>query len=447
MESDMQSGLKTLFLRSSWLCLALALTAWLTACGGAGTKYLEYIPTRIVVVGDEVSYVGCAPNAQNVCVGTDADDRFSLNNTSANAHITNADNTLKLARVTNNWVVQLAALYGLPVTSIVESNYIKSGGTTPRDSRVGAKLADIVAQTQNNHIPAYQTGDMMIISGGAHDVLDILVNPPSTGTVTLSGMLAQQTSSGKTNADALLSANLQNCSPCALSKDQAYAVMLAAQSYTQFARQMLTSGQRNILLTPIYDFSNSPDLAHFCSGCSAASVQSAITLFNFTLRYDPDHLLVAAPGQPRVLIPTGFATDASYVNIAQISLTNGNGLTSTTFANYNLTNSVCGITSTSAFNSASNLSAPVPLPQCFFSGIYTATSVTGTVNGVSQTVTYDPTNPSDPSYVTNQAFATLYAPTNAYGSYIYASDFYLTPAVLQQVGNIFYTFMRGYQGW
>jgi hypothetical protein len=446
MESDMQLGLKTPLLRSTWLYLALTLAALLTACGGAGTKYQEFIPARIVLVGDEISYVGCTVNAQNVCLGTDADDRFSLNNTTANAHITYADNTLKLARVANNWVVQLAALYGMPVTNIVESTYTKSS-LSRRDSRVGAQLADIIAQTQNSNIPAYQTGDMMVISGGAHDVLNILLNPPATGSVALTGVLAEKTSSGKTNADALLSANLQNCSPCALTTDQAYQVMLAAQSYTQFARQMMSSGQRNILLTPIYDFSNSPDLADFCNGCTVASLQSAITLFNFTLRYDPDHLLVAAPGQPRVLIPTGFATDASYVNIAQISLTNGNGLTSTSFANYNLSNSVCGITSTHALNAASNLTAAVPLSQCFFSGIYTATAITGTVNGVSQSVTYDPTVSTDPSYVTNQAFATIYAPTNAYGSYIYASDFYLTPAVLAQVGNIFYTFMRGYQGW
>jgi len=439
----MQTGQKTHFLRSTWLCLALTLTALLTACGGAGTKYQEFSPSRIVLVGDEISYVGCNLNG-TICQGTDADDRFSLNNTSANAHITYADNTLKLARVTNNWVVQLAALYGLPVTSIVESTYT-APSQSRRDSRVGAQLADIKTQAQN--IPAYQTGDMMVISGGTHDVLSILLNPPAPGSVTLTGVLAEKTSSGKTNADALLSANLQNCNPCALTTDQAYQVMLTAQGYTQFARQMLSSGQRNILLTPIYDFSNSPDRDHFCQGCSANAIQSAISLFNFTLRYDPDHLLVAAPGQPRVLIPTGFGTDASYVNIAQISLTNGNGLTSTTFANYNLTNSVCGITSTNAFNSASNLSAPVALSQCFFSGIFTATTISGTVNGVSQSVTYDPTLSTDPSYVTNQAFVQVYPATNASGSYIYASDFYLTPAVLTQVGNIFYTFMRGYQGW
>lgn len=444
MECRMLAGLKTPFYRHIGLYLALTLAALLSACGGAGTKYQEFFPTRIVVIGDEISYVGCTLNAQNVCVGTDADDRFSLNNTRANAHITYPDNTLKLARVVNNWVVQMAALYGLPVTSIVEPNYSKAS-LSLRDSRVGAQLADLQAQAQS--IPPYQSGDMLVIAGGAHDVLGILMNPPAPGSVTLTGMLAEKTSSGKTNADALLSANLQNCSPCHLTTDQAYQVMLTAQNYTQFARQMLSSGQRNILMTPIYDFSNSPDLAHFCTGCSVAAVQSAISLFNFTLRYDPDHLLVAAPGQPRVLIPTGFGTDASYVNIAQIALTNGNGLTSTSFANYNLNNSVCGISSTQTLNAASNLTSPVPLSQCFFSGIYAATTLTGTVNGVSQSVTYDPTNPNDPSYVTNQAFVAVYAPTNASGSYIYASDFYLTPAVLTQVGNIFYTFLRGYQGW
>lgn len=443
----MQIGLKTHLLRRTWLCLALTLTAWLTACGGAGTKYQEFFPTRIVLVGDEISYVGCTVNAQNVCVGADADDRFSLNNTQANAHITNSNNSLLLPRVTNNWVVQLAALYGLPVTSIVESTYTKDAQTSRRDSRVGAQLADIITQTQNNHIPAYQAGDMLIISGGTHDVLNILNNPPST-VPTLTGVLAEQTPSGPTNADALLSAHLQNCSPCALTTAQAYQVMLTAQAYTAFARQMLSSGQRNILLTPIYDFSNSPDLNHFCNGCSVAAVQSAISLFNFTLRYDPTHVLVAAPGQPRVLIPTGYATDASYINIAQINLTNGNGLTSTSFANYNVTNSVCGVTSTSNLNTYSNLTAPVPLNQCFFSGIFTATTVTGTDSfGNPQTVTYDPTIPTDPSYVTNQAFVAVYPATNASGSYIYASDFYLTPAVLAQVGNIFYTFFRGYQGW
>jgi hypothetical protein len=446
MENGMQIGQKTHLLHRTWLCLALSLAALLSACGGAGTKYQEFFPSRIVLVGDEISYVGCTVNAQNVCVGADADDRFSLNNTPANANITHSNNSLLLARVTNNWVVQLAALYGLPVTSIVESTYTTSNKSR-RDSRVGAQLADIIAQTQNNHIPAYQTGDMLIISGGTHDVLNILINPPNT-VPTLTGVLAQQTPAGATNADALLSAHLQNCSPCALTQAQAYQVMLTAQAYTAFARQMLSSGQRNLLLTPIYDFSNSPDLNNFCNGCSVAAVQSAVSLFNFTLRYDPTHVLVAAPGQPRVLIPTGYGTDASYINIAQINLTNGNGLTSTSFLNYNVANSVCGVTSTSTYNTASSLTAPKPLDQCFFSGIFAATTVTGTDNlGNAQTVTYDPTNPADPSYVTNQAFVAVYPATNASGSYIYASDFYLTPAVLAQVGNIFYTFFRGYQGW
>ncbi len=410
------------------ISLGLVLTLALSGCGGAGTKYNEFLPKRMVILGDEIVYIGCADTTQNgvaVCAGIDADDRFSLNNTPANANVANADNTQKLTRQINNWVLQLAALYNLKVSDIVEPTYIKSGvaGDTAamrrRNSRDRAELADI--QAQMDYLPKYTNGDLLVIAGGAHDILNTLLNSPVS--VTLSGPLAQVSKrSNKTYADELR----ESSGTATLTVAQAYQVMMKAQGYQDLAQTMQGLGHRNIFLTPVYDFSNSPDLRSFCSGCSKENLQAAIRLFNSALKLDPTNRFSASPGEPRVLLATGItATDSQYVNITDFVTIPGSGV-----FNFDISASVCGI--------SSRLANPVTLNQCFWSGIYTTTTVAG--------ISYDPTNPANDSFTTNQAFLVASGNRPA-GGFIYARDFYLTPLVQQRIGSIFYTFMRGFQGW
>ena len=69
---------------------------------------------RLVVLGDEISYVGCV-ETNGICQGSHSTlDRFTLN------YDTAPGTTLPFF---NQWVTVLARLYGLGVDQIVESTW------------------------------------------------------------------------------------------------------------------------------------------------------------------------------------------------------------------------------------------------------------------------------------------------------------------------------------
>ena len=114
----------TLRHRLGWL-LALGL-ALLAGCGGGGSKVNEFIPTRIVVIGDSYSFLGTGA------------DRITVN-----------DGTV------NNWALQVAASYGLPSSSVV--SYAAADAST-----------SAIASQLSGH--SLTSGDLLLISGGLKDI-------------------------------------------------------------------------------------------------------------------------------------------------------------------------------------------------------------------------------------------------------------------------------------
>ncbi len=388
-----------------WLTLCLGLSLWLAGCGGgAGTKYNEFMPQRIVLIGDEITYVGCSvttQNGQSVCAGTDdLRDRFNVNPASASS-----------AFFVNNWVYHLALRYGLSVGNIIESTSGCASTDTAcrRTARLGSKAAQVAIQGQSPNIPSYAAGDMLVIAGGTHDVLAILKDTSIASNATLS------LKRGYT-ADIVNRIKSQYANDLSLGK--AYHIIKAAQDYQDIALDMINNrGQRNVFLTPIYDFSNSPHRSAFCNtgDCSEALVKQAVNLFNFalkTLTKDNFETVDFYPGQPRILLTTGItSTDLLYQNITQLT-----GLFGSAVNNFNLAASICGV--------GGSTSGSTVLTTCTWNGLFT------TSNG---------TAPSANVAVTDFI--------SGLGAYMYASDFYLGPRVQETLGGTFYTFMRGFNGW
>ena len=407
----MQSGRKWCLFQKAWLMLGLTLSALLAGCGGAGTKYHEFMPKRIVVIGDEITYVGCTQaSADAPCLGTDSFDRYSINNVSSSP-----------AAFVNNWVVQLATLYGLGLNQIVESSLQSSLSGPATDAakrrayRLGATVDNLRAQAFNaGSIPAYVPGDMLILAGGANDVVNIMKDP--TNDSDISGITFERRFSP---TDMITQAKVTH-----LSVGKSYRVMKAAQQYQNLAFDLLSTGQQhNVFVALVYDFSNSPDLNRFCPanlGCSQDGLQEAIKLFNLTLKNFTDangDLYQFSLGKPRILTTTGYALDASYTGITM--LTNTFGSSTFQWNPYSASNppaSACGTA----------ISVSGDLTDCHWNGLL-ATASDGT------------------PVATSSGMASDFISTS--GRYVYASNFYLSPSILQSIGNIFYTFMRGYYGW
>ena len=123
--------------------LALATAFTLLAACGSSSKFDEFMPTRIVSVGDHLSYLGTTP-----AFG----DRFTVNNP--------ADTSI------NNWVLQLAAGYGLINTNKPnEPDPNKVVSQTLPNSNLVADLED-----QINLVTA-SSGDMLVVNGGMADII------------------------------------------------------------------------------------------------------------------------------------------------------------------------------------------------------------------------------------------------------------------------------------
>ena len=123
--------------------LAACALVLLAACGSS-SKYEEFIPTRIVSVGDQLSYMG------NSALTPAFSDRFTINNTATDTGI-------------NNWVLQLASSYGLSInlTAADPAVVARTDATANRVSDLAARLTGVTARA----------GDMLVVNGGMADIL------------------------------------------------------------------------------------------------------------------------------------------------------------------------------------------------------------------------------------------------------------------------------------
>lgn len=115
----------------------------LAACGSS-SKYEEFIPTRIVSVGDQVSYLG------NSALSPAYSDRFTINNTATDTGV-------------NNWVLQLAASYGLSTNLAAADPAVvaRTDATANRVTDLAARLTGVTARS----------GDMLVVNGGMADII------------------------------------------------------------------------------------------------------------------------------------------------------------------------------------------------------------------------------------------------------------------------------------
>ncbi len=160
------------FGRVLFTSLAAFVLVCLASCGSSASKVDEFIPSRIVVIGDSYSYLGSSPNYQ---------DRITVNEgTSADA-ISGA--------TVNNWVLQIAGGYALSkvladgkiVSGIVDSVTAASDGTRlpsckptsfhtlPLVFKTDFKVADIVKQIDCASISLAST-DLLLVNGGVVDI-------------------------------------------------------------------------------------------------------------------------------------------------------------------------------------------------------------------------------------------------------------------------------------
>jgi len=149
------------FGRVLFTSLAAFVLVCLASCGSSASKVDEFIPSRIVVIGDSYSYLGSSPNYQ---------DRITVNEgTSADA-ISGA--------TVNNWVLQIAGGYSLSkkisdgkiVSGIVDS---ATSPCTPTSydaiTKTDFKVADIIRQLNCASITLAST-DLLLVNGGVVDI-------------------------------------------------------------------------------------------------------------------------------------------------------------------------------------------------------------------------------------------------------------------------------------
>ncbi len=147
----------------------------LAACGSS-SKYDEFIPTRIVSVGDQVSYLGDAS------LSPAFSDRFTVNNLASETTI-------------NNWVLQLAASYGLStdLTLANPSVVATADAVSNRVTDLSARLATVTPRG----------GDMLVVSGGMADIL-AMADAVANGTLSTTQALADIATAGSNLQDFVL---------------------------------------------------------------------------------------------------------------------------------------------------------------------------------------------------------------------------------------------------
>ena len=150
------------FGRVLFTSLAAFVLVCLASCGSSSSKVDEFIPSRIVVIGDSYSYLGRSLNNYQ--------DRITVNEGASADAISGA--------TVNNWVLQIAGGYSLSkkisdgkiVSGIVDS---ATSPCTPTSydaiTKTDFKVADIIRQLNCASITLAST-DLLLVNGGVVDI-------------------------------------------------------------------------------------------------------------------------------------------------------------------------------------------------------------------------------------------------------------------------------------
>lgn len=125
----------------------------LAACGSS-SKYDEFIPTRIISIGDQLSYLG------------NGYDRYTVNN------------VVGVTAFENNWLLTLARLYQISSTNIKS----KVSASDNRVEHLSGQILDIKLDPETASPMPY---DMLVISAGLSDIIywiDEVLRPGTTTT-------------------------------------------------------------------------------------------------------------------------------------------------------------------------------------------------------------------------------------------------------------------------
>jgi phospholipase/lecithinase/hemolysin len=144
---------------------AALVLALLASCGG-GTQVERFVPTRLVVLGDETSLIN--PDGSKYTV---------------NAVVSATDTTLD-CQTNLLWVQVLARAYGLV---FAQCNPTAAAVTAQMYSAAGAKVADIAAQV--TQVGGFTDTTLVTLLAGANDVLAQYARYPGVGETQLSAEL------------------------------------------------------------------------------------------------------------------------------------------------------------------------------------------------------------------------------------------------------------------
>lgn len=146
--------------------VSLATAFTLLAACGSSSKYDEFIPTRIISAGDQLSYLG------NGTLTPAYSDRFTVNNLASDT-------------ITNNWVLQLAASYGLSTNLSAAAVVGTAHPVLNKVSNLEARIATVTPRS----------GDMLVVNGGMADII-ALAEAVATGTKTSAQALSEIATAG-----------------------------------------------------------------------------------------------------------------------------------------------------------------------------------------------------------------------------------------------------------
>lgn len=233
--SAMTNGLKR-----TLLALSVVAATALTACGG-GEQAEKFYPSRLLVFGDEASYVGPVPaGASFTGTGTPNAVKYTINSLNATTAVVDCSAGSAV------WVQYLAGNYGFVFDTCNPTGVAATGAkmyATPH-----AKVADVVAQMAAIH--DFNSLDLATVMAGQNDVIELYLAYLATPTdAQLSTALAELRRRGLALAEAANAASRQGA---------------------------------RVLVTPIWDVSLSP---YGIAQGARASVLSSMTLqFNNALK-------------------------------------------------------------------------------------------------------------------------------------------------------------------
>jgi outer membrane lipase/esterase len=147
----------------------------LAACGGSTSTIDKFLPDRVLVFGDELSYI------------TDDGAKYTVN------AVSSTDNTTLDCSSSPIWVQYMASsAYGKAFGQCVGSS---SDATVYRMSTVNARVDDMDTQITGYMAGSgFQTGDLVTLMVGMHDVLDLYAAYDGTN---LDELTSQATAKGQ----------------------------------------------------------------------------------------------------------------------------------------------------------------------------------------------------------------------------------------------------------